>query len=134
MSAPEGKNQKPRPSGRVSHDSGRAVWEWAKESGRHAIESTSRLLKKLDLAGLSIADDDKDPPPPPQRDVPTFGGERESDPLASARRSFDPYDNRAPPKRGAARPTPKSTAPRITQPPRDGRKPGLLARLFGRKY
>lgn len=140
MSAPEDE-KKPRPSGRVRHDTGgRAVWEWAVESGRHAIESTSRLLKKLDIAGLSLADDEdkkkqardagtnpygEDAPPAPGRGV---------DPVGSSKRGFDPYDNRAPPKRGASRPTPRPAASRVTQPPREGRKPGLLARLLGRKY
>ena len=150
MSAPDN-DKKPRPPGRVRHDAtGRAVWEWAVESGRHAIESTSRLLKKLEIAGLSLADEDRereknsrakdsnpygeDDPTPPKREVPTFGGRREADPAAQSRRSFDPYDNRAPPKRGAAKPAPRPTTPRVTQPPREGRKPGLLSRLLGRKY
>ena len=140
MSAPDDE-KKPRPPGRVRHEAGgRAVWEWAVESGRHAIESTSRLLKKLDIAGLSLTDDDEkrkqardagtDPYgsnelPPPQRSTGHIG---------SSKRGFDPYDNRAPPKRGASRPAPKPAAPRVTQPPREGRKPGLLSRLLGRKY
>jgi hypothetical protein len=42
-------DEKPR-AGRVRHDSGgRAIWEWAVESGKHAVDSTSHLLKKLEL-------------------------------------------------------------------------------------
>ena len=138
MSAPDDE-RKPKPSGRVRHDTaGRAVWEWAVESGRHAIESTSRLLKKLDVTGLGLAEDDEkkrrreagsnpygeNPAPVPRRGVDTVG---------SSKRGFDPYDNRAPPKRVAPRP-PTKPAPRVTQPPREGRKPGLLSRLLGRKY
>jgi hypothetical protein len=37
----------------LRHDQrGRAVWEWAIDSSRQALDSTSRLLKKLDLGAL----------------------------------------------------------------------------------
>jgi hypothetical protein len=43
--------------GRVVHDSrGNAVWDWLKESGRIAIESTSRLLRKLEMPELKVED------------------------------------------------------------------------------
>jgi len=43
--------------GRVVHDSrGNAVWQWVKEAGRAAIESTSTLLKKLEAPGLKVDD------------------------------------------------------------------------------
>jgi hypothetical protein len=150
-------------AGRVRHDaSGRAIWEWAVDTGRHALDSTSRLLKRLDLPGLSLLDEEKekqrkeqerleaerdgggspygenDPRrgtspggATPGRNVPTFGGPRESDPMAGARRSFNPYDSRTP-ARGATKPVGKPV-PRITQPVRPARKPGLLGRLFGKK-
>ena len=61
MSAPENPKDKPSPAGRVKHDAGgRAIWEWAAETGRNALDSTSRLLKRLDLPGLSIVDDEKE--------------------------------------------------------------------------
>lgn len=42
-------------TGRVVHDSrGNAVWDWVKETGRIAIESTSRLLKKLEISELKM--------------------------------------------------------------------------------
>lgn len=43
----------------VRHDArGNAVWQWAVESGKHAIESTSRLLKRLEVPGLKLEDDE----------------------------------------------------------------------------
>lgn len=45
------------PSGRVRHDDrGNAVWDWLKETSRNAVESTSRLLKKLELPQLKVED------------------------------------------------------------------------------
>lgn len=37
-------------------DRGNAVWDWLKETSRNAIESTSRLLKKLELPQLKVED------------------------------------------------------------------------------
>lgn len=139
MVPPDKKDNKPGPSGRVRHDSsGRAIWEWAADTGRHALDSTSRLLKRLDLPGLTLADDDKKTPkqkeevrknPGDSADAPsTFGGEREVDPAANSRRSFNPYDSRGNMKRAAPRTPP---APRVTQPD-STKKPGLLGRLFGK--
>ncbi len=137
MSPPENSNDNgPKPSGRVRHDStGRAIWEWAAESGRHALESTSLLLKRLELPGLSLADDDKKKDeaeaarPAAAPVVPKYGNPGDKDPAAHSRRSFNPYDTRTPAVRVAPKPKPKPVA-RITQPPR---KRGFLARLFGRK-
>ena len=43
--------------GRVVHDErGNAVWDWLKETGRIAIESTSRLLRKLDIPEMKVED------------------------------------------------------------------------------
>ncbi|HVN98717.1 MAG TPA: hypothetical protein VMT49_01640 [Steroidobacteraceae bacterium] len=38
---------------------GNAVWKWAVDTGKHAIDSTSRLLKRLEVPGLRLEDDDK---------------------------------------------------------------------------
>src|SRR6185312_14925997 len=44
-----------RPAGRVVHDSrGNAVWDWLKETGRFCIESTSAMLKCLDVPDLKM--------------------------------------------------------------------------------
>jgi hypothetical protein len=139
---PEDPADRDKPAGRVRHDSsGRAVWEWAAETGRHAINSTSRLLKRLDMPGLSLEEEDVEKPKPEERQpaqkptVPTFGGKPEIDPLAGKKSSFNPYDNRAPVKKVADRgSTPVNRAAAggtLAQNAKD--KPGLLARLFGRK-
>jgi hypothetical protein len=53
-SPPPGKPQ----LGEVRHDErGQAVWHWAVDTARNAINSTSQLLRKLDLSGLSLEDD-----------------------------------------------------------------------------
>ena len=45
------------PSGRVAHDArGNAVWKWAAEASAAALESTSRLLKKLEVPELKVDD------------------------------------------------------------------------------
>jgi hypothetical protein len=45
------------PSGRVRHDErGNAVWDWLKDTGRNAIEATSRLLRKLEVPHLEVED------------------------------------------------------------------------------
>jgi hypothetical protein len=50
--APDPKDGK---SGRVVHDErGNAVWHWVKETSRVAIESTSRLLRKLEVPELKV--------------------------------------------------------------------------------
>ena len=44
-------------SGRVIHDErGNAVWDWIKETSRVAIDSTSRLLKRLEVPELKVED------------------------------------------------------------------------------
>jgi hypothetical protein len=44
-------------SGRVIHDArGNAVWDWVKETSRIAIDSTSRLLRRLEVPELKVED------------------------------------------------------------------------------
>ena len=44
-------------AGKVVHDErGHAVWQWVKETSRIAIESTSRLLRKLEAPELKMED------------------------------------------------------------------------------
>jgi len=68
-------------TGRVVHDSrGNAVWQWVKDTGRHAIESTSALLKKLEVPELKV-EDHKDDELRLEDDVDAGGG-------------YDPYGTR----------------------------------------
>jgi len=47
-------------SGRIVHDErGNAVWDWIKETSRIAIDSTSRLLKRLEVPELKMEDTQK---------------------------------------------------------------------------
>ena len=49
-------------SGRVVHDArGNAVWDWIKDTTRSAIDSTSRLLKKLEVPELKMEDTQNNP-------------------------------------------------------------------------
>ena len=64
---PQGRGQPPRApaaagsaggggsSGKVVHDRrGNAVWDWLKETGRNAIDSTSRLLRRLEVPDMKV--------------------------------------------------------------------------------
>ena len=102
----------------VTHDSrGGAVWKWAADSGKHLLESTSQLLKRLDVPGLKLEDDPSgtnkkpgataSPPKPAERNVgyDPYGGKRAGPPVgarsASAPRPA-PTTRPAPPARPAA--------------------------------
>jgi len=42
-------------TGKVVHDErGNAMWDWLKQTGRNAIESTTRLLRKLEAPELEV--------------------------------------------------------------------------------
>jgi hypothetical protein len=44
-------------TGKVVHDDrGNAVWDWVKQTSRIAIESTSRLLRRLETPELKVED------------------------------------------------------------------------------
>jgi hypothetical protein len=65
-------------SGRVVHDErGNAVWDWVKDTARIAIDSTSRLLKKLEVPELKMEDTQSHP----------LGLESDRDPGGG----YDPY-------------------------------------------
>jgi hypothetical protein len=90
QAAPEGS------SGQVVHDSrGNAVWQWVKDTGRQAIESTSALLKKLEMPELKV-EEHKDTELRLEEDVDKGGG-------------YDPYGTRV----GSRKPTERKTLPPI---------------------
>ena len=42
-------------TGKVVHDErGNAVWDWLRQTGRNAIESTTRMLRKLETPELKV--------------------------------------------------------------------------------
>jgi len=56
---PAAADSKPAPTatGRVVHDErGNAVWDWVKDTARIAIDSTSRLLMRLEVPELQVED------------------------------------------------------------------------------
>jgi hypothetical protein len=119
--------------GGVKHDArGNAVWQWATETARHAVASTSQLLRRLDLSSLSLEDTQPSKPAPGRdaaakvapgkaasaKPVPPLAGAKPGPAGRSAATGFDPYDGaaaaRAKPA-GAASPgaaaRPRSVAP-----------------------
>src|SRR5215469_12054604 len=45
----------PARTGKVVHDErGNAMWDWLKQTGRNAIESTTRMLRKLETPELKV--------------------------------------------------------------------------------
>jgi hypothetical protein len=49
-----------RGAGRIKHDErGNAVWDWLKETGRFCVESTSALLRRLEVPDLKVEGDDE---------------------------------------------------------------------------
>ena len=121
----------------VRHDSrGNAVWQWAVDTGKHAIDSTSRLLKRLEVPGLSLEDDGTAPGAKPAAGM---AAPPETGPARGAAKperatGYDPYGTRAGTKGPAARPAarPADAAavrkPAATPPAR----PSFWRRLFRR--
>ena len=69
---------KTRPlAGGVRHDArGNAVWQWATETARHAVASTSQMLRRLEVSNLKLEELDESK-------------------LPSAEAGFNPYDGAA---------------------------------------
>jgi hypothetical protein len=74
----------------VHDDRGNAVWDWLAESGRRAIEATSRLLRKLEMPELKM----EDPKDEELRIAPEPGSARGGS-------GYDPYNQavKPPPKK-----------------------------------
>jgi hypothetical protein len=60
----KGKPPEPKPLvGAVRHDTrGNAVWQWAATTARHAVASTSQLLRRLDASSLKLEELDENKP------------------------------------------------------------------------
>jgi hypothetical protein len=97
--------------GGVKHDArGNAVWQWASETARLAVASTSQLLRRLDVSSLSLEElqEDQQSPKTPKspkspsapksqaKPSPTRSA-KPGKPLAVAprERGFNPYDGAA---------------------------------------
>jgi hypothetical protein len=92
--------------GSVKHDArGHAVWQWATETARHAVASTSQLLRRLDVSSLSLEElkDDKPPSKAPTKTPKSQAKTSPGAPAAPAKplavapreRGFNPYDGAA---------------------------------------
>lgn len=130
MSQPEDEmpGEKPkRYADGVSHDSrGGAVWKWAADSGKHLMESTSQLLKRLEVPGLKLEDDasgvNRKPgatagaPKPAERNVgyDPYGGKRTAAPAGPPPRAAP----RAPTTRPTLASRPAATKPAAAPPAR----------------
>lgn len=132
MSRPEEPGKKTGDSARpgaVTHDTrGNAVWRWAVQTGKHAIDSTSSMLRRLDVPGLSIEDDEA---------LPGKSGPETPAAEPGKRVGYDPYGRstapekplkpgRAAPPAGTKAPSPPARAP-------EPRRPSWWSRLFGRR-
>jgi hypothetical protein len=122
----------PHGGGGVAHDArGNAVWKWAVDSGRFAIDSTSRLLKRLEVPGLKLEDEDKpaagetvDPHSQPQSHPHSkHPASAKSTAKINAEVGYDPYGGSG---GQAKRPPPAIRKPAAAPAAR----PSLLSRLF----
>ena len=129
--------------GGVRHDArGNAVWQWAMDTGRHAVESTSRLLKRLEVPGLELEEDANAAPKKTQViALPDTGSRTTSEPMRpkpgavrakpTKAAGYDPYGGATRGAAAGAKPTvtaKPTMKPVAAAPPR----PSLLRRLFRR--
>jgi cytoskeletal protein RodZ len=97
-------------AGGVLHDArGNAVWQWATETARHAVASTSQLLRRLDVSSLSLEDDaqarkapTRSSPSKPSQTGPAATG-KPAAPAPKTPAGFNPYDRPALPRAAAGK-------------------------------
>lgn len=114
-------------SGAIEHDKrGNAVWKWAVDSSRDMLDSTSKLLKKLEVPGLSI--DGADP------ELETLSIDREAgyDPYGTNRSKRAATSTALPEKKPQATTPPAPSKPKTPAPATDAQRPSVLARLLRR--
>ncbi len=92
---PEDKASDDRPAGRIVHDArGNAVWNWAGTGGgdaaRISVDSTSAMLKRLELPGLKV-EGQEDTAVVPKVDE-ANGTPAAAQPQPDANRGYNPYD------------------------------------------
>ena len=144
-----------RNSGQVQHDDrGNAVWQWATDTARTAMASTSQLLRKLDLTGLSLESDgteeaarpESPPAQPAQSSSAAAAKPSKKSSIDSRKAGFDPYSTnagtakRAPPvtaskaatKAAGVKPAPASAANASPPAAAPARRPSWWQRLLGR--
>ena len=133
-------------SGEIRHNErGQAVWHWAVDTARNAINSTSQLLRKLDLSELSLEDEQPPAAAVPEAE-PVLNPERLKLAPSEARRAarkpggaaeFNPYKSGKPvaPARPGKRVRPED-ARRLGQmplrPESGAPRPSWWHRLLGR--
>jgi hypothetical protein len=119
------------PAGRIAHDGrGNAVWQWGQGTGQNPMDSTSKMLKQLEVPGLSLLDES------------TTADPMAADPQLALKRKgisgFNPYEVEVDPGKPAPRPAPAARAPKpvVTRPAAKRAAPaaksGLIDRLFGK--
>jgi hypothetical protein len=144
-----------RNSGQVQHDDrGNAVWQWATDTARTAMASTSQLLRKLDLTGLSLESDgteeaahpDSAPAKPVSSSSAAAAKSSKKSSIDSRRAGFDPYSTnagtakRAPPltaakaatKTAGVKPAPAAAAKASPPAAAPARRPSWWQRLLSR--
>ncbi len=105
----------------VSHDQrGNAVWKWAAESGRHLVESTTALLKRLEVPGLKLEEDASGPRKQPGLELEQGGAEK-------GNVGYDPYGSKRVTPAPAARPA-AAAKPAAAAGPVSASKPAAAAR------
>ncbi len=147
-------NPKPPPPGKprlgeIHHDDrGQAVWHWAVDTARNAVNSTSQLLRKLDLSELSLEEDAPPSAGAPKAEPVPKSPQLElaaTDPVRGVRKpgpagEFNPYKSGKPvaparPARPGQRVRPEEAVRSGAKPRRPGpiaRRPSWWRRLLGR--
>jgi hypothetical protein len=115
-------------SGGVKHDDrGNAIWQWAVDSGKFALDSTSRLLKRLEVPDLKI-EDHAAPAEPKATEKPGPGKHPAAMQKVDPKAGYDPYGGAS---SAAARPDKATRPAAITKPAAaSSARPSLLNRLF----